>query len=243
MEFEERNERNERPKEPSKNLPMAVLLVLVGIICALLYIGWKYMADDSASSDELTPAPADSVSKVKLPKIEEDNVATATKTTGTAKSTEGLPAISVARIGDKKAATATKVVETPAKTIKVEPKPVEKPKPEPAKVAAIPKGGETMSHTVDAGETFLGIANRYNMKSETLKKMNPNIDPNTGVKVGVTKLNVRIKAIHTVGPGDVLRVVSAKYNVSVGLIMAANKKSKNRTDRGEQLIIPFPTKQ
>lgn len=239
MEFEERNERNERPKEPSKNLPMAVLLVLVGIICALLYIGWKYMSDDSASSEELTPAPADSVSKVKTPKIEEDNTATATKPAETSTKTDagGLPPISVAKVGDKKTATDTK----PTTTTATAEKKVAETKPAPAK-AEIPAGGETYTHTVDAGETFLGIANRYNVKAETLKKMNPNVDPN-GVKVGVTKLNVRIKAIHTVGPGDVLRVVSGKYHVPVALIMAANKKTRNYAERGEQLIIPYPTKQ
>ena len=251
MEFEERfdekpEQRNERPKEASKNLPMAVLLVLVGIICMLLYIGWKYFNDDSATADELTPAPADSVAKMKTPKMTEDNLATATNTK-TEESKEGLPPITVPKIGDKKA-TVNKVAAIPEKVVskvekKVETKPVEKPKPEPAKVAVTPKSGETYTHSVGEKETFYGIANRYNISNATLKKLNPDIDPEKGVKVGVTKLKIPVKAIHTVGPGDVLRVVSLKYHVPVSLIMAANKKTKNYAERGEQLIIPFAVRQ
>jgi LysM repeat protein len=49
---------------------------------------------------------------------------------------------------------------------------------------------------------------------------------------------VKIKAIHTVGPGDVLRVVAEKYKVSKKSIMDANHKSEDVTLRGEQLVIP-----
>ena len=106
----------------------------------------------------------------------------------------------------------------------------------------IPAGGESYTHTVGEGETFFGIANRYNIKKETLKAMNPDIDE-SGIKVGVTKLKIRIKAVHTVGPGDIIRVVSKKYDVPQSLIMQANKKSKNVAQRGEKLIIPFAEKQ
>ena len=120
MQFEDRDEReprNERPKEASRNLPMAVLLVLVGIICALLYIGWKYMSDDSSASESLTTAPADSVANaIKMQPEEEEKVVEP------AASTADLPAIAVPKVGDKKDAIAT-VEKKPT-----EAKPVEKPK-------------------------------------------------------------------------------------------------------------------
>lgn len=237
MQFEDREnreQRNERPKEPARNLPMAVLLVLVGIICALLYIGWKYMSDDTSGSDDLTAVPADTVAKAISNQIEEE--AAASETVNATPETNGLPEVSVPKVGDKNEATAEKVEKPKEEKVNEE-----KPKDEKLKVE-IPSGGESYTHTVGEGETFFGIANRYNIKKETLKAMNPGIDE-SGIKVGVTKLKIRIKAIHTVGPGDIIRVVSKKYDVSQTLIMQANKKSKNVAQRGEKLIIPFAEKQ
>jgi len=208
--------------------------VLVGIICALLYIGWKYMSDDTSGSDDLTAVPADTVAKA-ISNQPEEEVA-ATETADTTPINNGLPEVSVPKVGDKNEATALKE-EKP----KEEKQKEEKPKDEKRKID-IPAGGESYTHTVGEGETFFGIANRYNIKKETLKAMNPDIDE-SGIKVGVTKLKIRIKAVHTVGPGDIIRVVSKKYDVPQSLIMQANKKSKNVAQRGEKLIIPFAEKQ
>ena len=239
MQFEDRDDRakrNERPKEASRNLPMAVLLVLVGIICALLYIGWKYMSDDTSASEDLTTAPADSVAnaiRTQPEPYEEKKVEQGTSTTA------DLPPIEVPKVGNKNEDIAS------AEKKSAETKPVEKQKEEKPKETpkvAIPSGGEIYTHTVGEGETFFGIANRYNIKKETLKAMNPGIDE-SGIKVGVTKLKIRVKAIHTIGPGDIIRVVSTKYGVSQTLIMQTNKKSKNVAQRGEKLIIPYAEKQ
>ncbi len=243
MEFEDRDEReqrNERPKEASRNLPMAVLLVLVGIICALLYIGWKYMSDDTSSTDDLTTVPADTVANAIRTQPDEEPTVTEIPSTPSSE----LPVIAVPKVGDKNEATAKKAVveEKPkVETVKVEKPKLEAPKEEKPKVE-IPSGGETYTHTVGDGETFFGIANRFNIKKETLKALNPSVDE-SGIKVGVTKLKVRIKAVHTVGPGDIIRVVAKKYGVSQTMIMQANKKSKNVAQRGEKLIIPYGEKQ
>jgi LysM repeat protein len=45
--------------------------------------------------------------------------------------------------------------------------------------------------------------------------------------------------MHTVGPGDVLRVVAEKYKVSKKSLMEANNKKEDITLRGEQLVIPI----
>lgn len=218
MQFEDREmpeNRNERPKEAS-NLPMAVLLVLIGVICALLYIGWKYMADDTSSNDDLTTVPADTVANA-IAKMPEEETTNST-------STEEVPTITVPKVGNTS-----------------EEKNDNQSEKNTDEADASSSEGELYTHTVDEGETFFGIANRYNIKKETLKSMNPQVNEN-GIKVGVTKLKIRIKAIHTVGPGDIIRVVSGKYNVSQELIMQANKKTKNVATRGEKLIIPFAEK-
>ncbi|HEV7381043.1 MAG TPA: LysM peptidoglycan-binding domain-containing protein [Dyadobacter sp.] len=114
--------------------------------------------------------------------------------------------------------------------------------PEPVKekvkeVSASSIGGEQITHSVKSGETFSSIASRYNLKLETLKGLNPSV---SDVKAGTTKLKVQVKTVHTVGPGDVLRVVAQKHGVTRDAIMKANGKTRDFAERGEKLIIPFP---
>lgn len=115
-------------------------------------------------------------------------------------------------------------------------------KPEPIKekvkeVSASSIGGQQITHSVKSGETFSSIASRYNLKTETVKGLNSSV---SDVKAGTTKLKIQVKTVHTVGPGDVLRVVATKYGVTKEAIMKANGKSKDFAERGEKLIIPFP---
>jgi LysM repeat protein len=51
-----------------------------------------------------------------------------------------------------------------------------------------------------------------------------------------------VQAIHIVGPGDILRVVAEKYDVSLQALMKANGRTKNSAQRGEKLVIPFSVK-
>jgi LysM repeat protein len=104
-------------------------------------------------------------------------------------------------------------------------------------VSASSIGGQQITHSVKSGETFSSIASRYNLKLETLKGLNSSV---SDVKAGTTKLKVQVKAVHTVGPGDVLRVVAQKHGVSKDAIMKANGKTRDFSERGEKLIIPFP---
>lgn len=119
-----------------------------------------------------------------------------------------------------------------------ETKEAEKPKETKKLVAEIPSGGLVIPHLVQSGETFFGIANRYNLKADVLRALNPDVDPQT-LKVGVTKLKVKIKAKHTVGPGDILSVVAKKYDISKKALMDANKLTKDFAKRGDELIIPL----
>lgn len=272
---------NPRPTG-SSSLPALTLVVLVGLIAALLYVGYDYITDDTNGSDELTSMPLDTLSQQPLAQsdpemlMSPEEVDTSSQPAPVDLSQAAPPAD--APVAD---ATAEDVAEDnrettagkpgPAEGVTVEkvkaekpaPKPVaekpadkpvvekpkeavvktEKPKEEVAVVKPkVKAGGVSDSYTVGAGETFYSVANRYNMKLSTLKALNPSVSE-TDVKAGVTKLNVKAMAVHTVGPGDVLRVVAQKYGISKEALMRANKKSKDIATRGEKLIIPFPEKQ
>lgn len=207
MEFEDRNP---KPETPNSGLPMAVLLVLVGIICLLLYAGWHLMSDDASKVTDLNQEP------VVVEKMQ-DSVVVDTDTTMVLES---------ASLPEEQPKTEPKEAVTEKK---VETKPVN-------------ITGEKLSHTVKDGETFYGIANKFNISANTLKKLNPSVEAN-GIKVGVTKLIVPIQGYHIVGPGDILKVVAKKYDVTVEAIMAANGKTKNFAERGEKLVIPRKVKE
>lgn len=213
--------RNPRPIEETSKLPTITLFVLIVMVIALLFVGWQSMKDDGVKEDELVSKRPSSVAisgqdgadaVVIPPPLEEtgeDNLAKDEKKKEEKK-------------GEAKKEEITKREE--------------KTKEEPKK-AEIPKG-ETISHTVQTGETFFGIANRYHLSKSALQAMNPGIAPD-GIKVGVTKLNVKVQTIHTVGAGDVLRVVAQKYGITKQALMDANKKTKDMSERGEKLIIPL----
>jgi LysM repeat protein len=101
-----------------------------------------------------------------------------------------------------------------------------------------PPSGKSHTVTVEKGETFSAVARKFGLKVDQLKALNPSVNPD-GIKSGSTKLNVKIQALHTVGPGDILRVVAEKYGVSKQAIMEANHKKDDVTLRGEVLIIPL----
>jgi LysM repeat protein len=98
--------------------------------------------------------------------------------------------------------------------------------------------GKSHAVTVEKGETFSAVARKFGLKIDQLKALNPGVNPD-GIKSGFTKLNVKIQAIHTVGPGDIMRKVAEKYGVSKQAIMDANHKKDDITLRGEVLIIPL----
>lgn len=234
--IEDRPQQNQRPRDDSKRLPILVLGVMTAIIIALFYIGWDLLSDDPSVAEDFTPNVADSVAR-KLPSQSTDPEETANTDTLASVDGSGLPPLTIPKVGDKKEENQTPATKIEEKKVeKVTEKTAETPK------VSMPAGSETYTHTVSDGETFNGIANRYNLKVSTLRGLNSNIDPE-GIKVGVTKLKVPIQGIHTVGPGDILRVVAKKYDVTIEALMLANKKTKNRADRGEKLIIPLKEKQ
>ncbi len=263
----------------NSSLPAITLVVLVGLIAALLYVGYDYITDDTNGSDELTNVALDTVSQqplaqndpemlmapeevdtssqpvpvdlsqaeppadapvadAKAEEVAEDN----RETTDGKPGANEKPAVGKSE-AEKPAAKVEKKEEKPKEEKPKAEKPAEKPKEAVAiEKPKIKPGGVASTYTVGNGETFYGVANRYNMKLSTLKELNPGVSE-SDVKAGVTKLKVKAMAVHTVGPGDVLRVVAQKYGVSKEAIMRANKKTKDIATRGERLVIPYPDKQ
>lgn len=216
MENEERNvERNRKPKESNSNTPALVLVILFGLVVLLLYAGWNLMSDDASNITDMK-----NVDKVK----------------GV---TDDSTDFDVVR------ETSTPIVEEREEIVEEVVAPVAEAKPAAEKPKVEEKTnnytGETAQHTVLDGETFFGIANKFNTSADNLKTLNPDVNPD-GIKVGVTKLKVPVQAVHTVGPGDILRVVANKYGISVDALMAANGKKKNNSQRGEKLLIPHKKK-
>ncbi|WP_405518213.1 LysM peptidoglycan-binding domain-containing protein [Spirosoma sp. KNUC1025] len=238
----------------NSSLPAITLIALVGLIAALLYIGYGYVTDDTDGSDELTNVALDTTSQQPIaqdepemlmapqeadtssqpapvdlsqatppgdaPEAKAEEVAEENRET-----TDGKPGPA-----EKPVAAKPKVEEKPKVEVKKEEKKVEKPKeekPKPEVAVVKPKvkaGGVASTYTVGSGETFYSVANRYNMKISTLKALNPDVSE-SNVKAGA-QLKVKAMAVHTVGPGDVLRVVAQKYGVSKEALMRANKKAK-----------------
>ncbi len=238
----ENENRNRRPEETSK-LPYLSLAVLVLMISGLLYVGYEYIADDAADVDQLLNTPLDTTGKELQPIPNENGQLNQPERTPSTQESDNVASddntTTTSAEKDETLATKPPKPEEDEEVKKPEEKEPEKPQP-----AAVDPGGVEITHTVQAGETFYGIANRYNLKSNTLKGLNPKIQDETkDVKSGVTRIKIRVQAVHTVGPGDILRVVAEKYGVTVEQIMAANKKTKNFAERGEKLVIPFPAKQ
>jgi LysM repeat protein len=222
MEEETPKKRNVRPEETSR-LPLITLITLLVIIAALFMIGYKYITDDALDSDEVTNVVPDTTSKLTSMERSVDPVLAEPDRIDTVELVQTMP---------------DELPEEVAPPVKETPAPEKKPDPKPANV-----GGTEITHTVRAGDTFFGIANRYNLSVETLKSLNPHInDVTTDLKSGVTTISVRVQAVHTVGPGDVLRVVASKYGISKELLMQANGKTRDYAERGEKLVIPFGKK-
>lgn len=210
MEFEERNK---KPEEENSGLPITVLVILFSIICLLLYAGWHLMSDDASKVSEL----------------DENTVIVGFSPDSLPKITQHVELDNSTKIID------ANPIEKPVS--KEDPKEDPKEKEISKKEISNESSTKILSHLVLNGETYLGIANKFNVSASTIKKLNPKLDPN-GLKVGVTKIDLPIQGYHTVGPGDILKVVAEKYGISIELLMSANDKTKNFAKRGERLIIP-----
>ena len=200
----------------SSNLPLITLFVLLITLVGLVFVGYEHF---------LGPKNTELVKAEKLI-LDEDEVLMEPPVSIITDSTSTVSSIDSFQGKDsvQKAELALEVQKQEAEAQKI---PEEK----------VADGSEkAYAYAAEKGESLNGVAKRFGLSVEQLKSLNPSISE--GFKGGA-KVNVKIKAIHTVGPGDVLRVVAEKYKVSKKSIMDANHKSEDVTLRGEALVIPI----
>jgi len=203
-------------KESSSfNLPLITLFVLLITLVGLVFVGYEHFL--GPENKEL--AKAEKLVLAEDEVLMEPPVSIITDSTSTVSSIDS----SQGRDSVQKAELALEAQKQEAEAQKIPEEKVAEP------------SGKAYSYAAEKGESLNGVAKRFGLTVDQLKSMNPSITD--GFKGGA-KVNVKIKAIHTVGPGDVLRVVAEKYKVSKKSIMDANHKSEDVTLRGEQLVIP-----
>jgi len=200
----------------SANLPLITLFVLLITLVGLVFVGYEHFLGpenpELARAEKLVVAEDEVLMEPPVSIITDSTSAVSSSID----STQGRDSV-------QKSELALEVQKQEAEAQKV---PEEK---------MVEPTWKAYSYATEKGESLNDVAKRFGLTVDQLKSMNPSVSD--GFKGG-TKVNVKIKAIHTVGPGDVLRVVAEKYKVSKKSIMNANHKSEDVTLRGEVLVIP-----
>ena len=228
--------RNQRPAEGS-SLPLVSLLVLVVVVLGLLYIGYSYFAEDDALTmtpqrsrqEQVVSAVEPTQPVVTAPVVTPEPIAGDDEPAGEA--TGATPPATTGPTYSRSRETGVPGTTTRTEAAKTESKPAET-----ARVST-PAGGTTAGHTIGKGQTIYSVSTRYGIPVKRLEAANPGLTEKN-FNSGKT-IRVPVRAVHTVGKGDILRVVAQKYGTSVEALMKANGKTKNYTQRGEKLVIPY----
>jgi len=99
---------------------------------------------------------------------------------------------------------------------------------------------ETEVYTVKSGDTLYGIAQKYNLTVNELKKLN-NLTTNSlsiGQKLSVSKFPTNTETTYTVVKGDTLYKIASKFGTSVDNIKVINNLTSNNLSLGQVLKIP-----
>ncbi len=98
------------------------------------------------------------------------------------------------------------------------------------------------SYTVQSGDTIQAIANRFEVSTDALLQYNGIIDPNRIFRGQVIKIPVGVVSppqTHQVQPGETLRWIAERYNVTQeSLIDANNLTNVSRLTVGQVLNLP-----
>lgn len=194
----------------SSNLPVITLMILLATLAGLVFVGYEHFL--GPQTDQLV--------KAEKPLDEDETYLGDVATSMVVDSTMDISPDTTKSTDTTSVDLAQQKKEAEAEVVPVEP------------VVTEPSG-KSYSYQSASGETAASIAKQFGLTEDQVKAMNPG-----GFKSGA-KVKVKIQAMHTVGPGDVLRVVAEKYKVSKKSLMDANHKKEDITLRGEQLVIPL----
>jgi LysM repeat protein len=104
------------------------------------------------------------------------------------------------------------------------------------------------TYTVQAGDTVLGIAEKYGLQPETLQWANPDLEANPDLLSIGDQITILPQdgVLHTVRPGDTLAAIASRYSVDVAEIVGndLNRLPNANTPLivGQQLVIAGGTK-
>ncbi len=97
---------------------------------------------------------------------------------------------------------------------------------------------DKVSHSVAAGETLSGIAEKYGVSTQTILWEN-NISNKNALRTGQVLSIPPVDGVtHTVKSGENLEKVAQLYEVEVDLITKQNKLASTTISKGQELIIP-----
>jgi LysM repeat protein len=101
---------------------------------------------------------------------------------------------------------------------------------------------EPFCHVVKPGETLTQIAQRYGIPVETIVEVNNLWNPNTiypGQCILIPQISANCEFSHTVKRGEYLKLIAARYGVSVAALVQANGlRNPNLIYTGQRLKIP-----
>ncbi|QEK11483.1 LysM peptidoglycan-binding domain-containing protein [Crassaminicella thermophila] len=98
--------------------------------------------------------------------------------------------------------------------------------------------GQNLTYTVQSGDVFWKIAQKYNVSTKALMEAN-NADENTIIYPGQSLIIPSNEKIHIVKPGDTYWIISQKYGVSFKELLKYNGADENTyLDIGQAVKIP-----
>lgn len=105
--------------------------------------------------------------------------------------------------------------------------------------STISPGGEVQSYTVAAGDTVAGIAQRFNLKPETIFGTN-GLTSKSALKIGQTLKILPVDGLlHRVRPGETVGAIAMQYSAGLDKVLAFNGLTEEGfIVDGQVLIIP-----
>lgn len=101
----------------------------------------------------------------------------------------------------------------------------------------------TGTYTIQKGDTFWGLEEKWGLQHGTLAVLNPNVNPrklSIGQKIHVPRNVKQHSEVYKIRPGDTLSEIAVKHHTTVRALMHMNPEIKDadRIFAGEKISIP-----